>query len=179
MTWTPLQMRRLAFLGPSKPPALLEFRRGVNVICGASDTGKSLIVETLDFLLGGSTPLRDIPERVGYDRAYIDIETSGKELFRFERSVEGGDFRCFDNWVREGEPSKESTTLRAKHAHGRKDTLSGWLLSNIGMFEQRIRLNQQGKTRSLSFRDLGKANSRSRKRDNKTGIAFFNRSVRH
>lgn len=156
MTWAPLQIRSLVFLGPSRLPALLEFRRGVNVICGASDTGKSIIVETLDFLLGGSTPLRDIPERVGYDRAYIDIETSGKELFRFERSVEGGDFRCFDNWVREGEPSKESTTLRAKHAHGRKDTLSGWLLSNIGMFEQRIRLNQQGKTRSLSFRDLAR-----------------------
>ena len=156
MTWSPLQIRTLTFLGPRKAPASLEFRQGVNVICGASDTGKSFIVEALDFLLGGSAPLRDIPERVGYDRARIGIETSGQGRFTFERSVEGGDFRCFNGLASDRQQIEEGTTLRAKHAHNRKDTLSGWLLSNLGLFGQRIRRNQRGDTQSLSFRDLAK-----------------------
>jgi recombinational DNA repair ATPase RecF len=56
MTWSSLQLRNLAFVGPKKVAATLEFRTGINVICGASDTGKSFIVEAVDFLLGGTNP---------------------------------------------------------------------------------------------------------------------------
>ena len=68
MTWNPLQLRGLSFISPHKEPASLEFQGGLNVVCGASETGKSFIVEAIDFLLGAKSPLRDIPERVGYDR---------------------------------------------------------------------------------------------------------------
>ncbi|MGC1349937.1 MAG: hypothetical protein WA858_09170 [Xanthobacteraceae bacterium] len=33
-------------------------------------TGKSFILEALDFMLGAGADLRDIPERVGYDRIF-------------------------------------------------------------------------------------------------------------
>jgi energy-coupling factor transporter ATP-binding protein EcfA2 len=156
MTWKPLKIKNIAFLGPKKPSASLEFGNGVNVICGASDTGKSFIVEALDFLLGGSTPLRDIPERVGYDRIRIIIEAFNKGLFTIERSVEGGEFRCFNDWIKEIDPTEKGNVLHSKHAHNREDNLSGWLLSNIGLIGRRIRRNKQGETQSLSFRDLAK-----------------------
>ncbi len=152
MTWSPLQLRNLVFLGPIKPLASLDFAPGVNVICGASDTGKSFLVEALDFLLGGSKDLRDIPERVGYDRARIGIEASGK-TFTLQRSLEGGDFRRFEGLVVDG-LSQGGVTLRAKHSHDREDNLSGWLLSQMGLRARRIRKNQGGDTQSLSFRDL-------------------------
>jgi len=41
MTWQPLQLRGISFLSPKEAPALLEFKSGLNVICGATDTGKS------------------------------------------------------------------------------------------------------------------------------------------
>ena len=62
------RLRFLGFFGPQKPPATVTFGYGLNVIYGASNTGKSFIVEAIDFMLGGKPPLRDIPERVGYDR---------------------------------------------------------------------------------------------------------------
>ena len=67
-TATPgFRLRFLGFFGPQKTPATVTFGPGLNVIYGASNTGKSFIVEAIDFMLGGKPPLRDIPERVGYD----------------------------------------------------------------------------------------------------------------
>ena len=54
-----LQLRKIAFHGPESE-ADLGFISGVNVICGASDTGKSFLAESIDFMLGGSE-LREIP----------------------------------------------------------------------------------------------------------------------
>ncbi len=156
MSWNPLQLRHLAFLGPRKPPASLEFRPGVNVIWGSSDTGKSFIVEALNFLLGGGSPLRDIPERVGYDRARIGVETPGQKLYTIERSVEGGNFRCFQGLLGVSVTNDEGELLRGKHAPDKEDNISGWLLSRIRLLGTCIRRNQQGKTQSLSFRNLAK-----------------------
>ena len=55
-----LSLRGIAFSGPGKE-SFLEFSPGVNVICGASDTGKSFLAETIDFMLGGSD-LKEIPD---------------------------------------------------------------------------------------------------------------------
>jgi len=155
MTWEKLTIKGFSFLGPGKDCAFLEFNHGVNVICGASDTGKSFITEALDFLTGGSTELRDIPERVGYDRARIGIETSSG-CFTFERSVSGGNFRFIEELSLEDTFKAEGIVLKAKHAHDREDNLSTWLLKNVGLSDKRLRKNAQGVTQSLSFRDLAR-----------------------
>jgi hypothetical protein len=154
MTWNPLQLRGISFSGPYKDPAFLEFQTGLNVICGASDTGKSFIVEAIDFLLGAQYPLRHIPERDGYDRARLVLEPTDGEVFTLERSTEGGDFRKFEgDWLL-GNPNVQPHILGQKHAEGNKDTLSNYLLSTIGITDQRVRKNQKGETVSLSFRNL-------------------------
>uniref|UniRef100_UPI001D0F2776 ATP-binding protein n=1 Tax=Klebsiella pneumoniae TaxID=573 RepID=UPI001D0F2776 len=49
-TVTPgLRLRFLGFCGPQKPPATVSFSTGLNVIYGASNTGKTLIGEAIDF----------------------------------------------------------------------------------------------------------------------------------
>ncbi|MGE0063459.1 MAG: AAA family ATPase, partial [Xanthobacteraceae bacterium] len=67
-------IRHLTFLGPTRKPARIDFGAGLNVVYGASDTGKSFIVEAIDFMLGGKGPLRDIPERIGYDVVLLGIQ---------------------------------------------------------------------------------------------------------
>ena len=157
MTWNPLQLRGLSFTSPYKEPASLEFQGGLNVICGASDTGKSFIVEAIDFLLGAKGPLRDISERVGYDRERLTLETVDGEVFTLERSTSGGNFRKFEGNLPTGEPNiAPGTILNQKHAHGNLSTLSAYLLSTIGLAEKYVRKNQQGSTDSLSFRNLAR-----------------------
>ena len=54
MTSATLQISRLIYLGPNKPPAGdVDLKPGLNIICGSSETGKSFVVETIDFMLGG------------------------------------------------------------------------------------------------------------------------------
>ncbi|MEW6351280.1 MAG: hypothetical protein AB1646_19675 [Thermodesulfobacteriota bacterium] len=154
MTWSPLRLKELVFYGPGKPPASLTFATGLNVICGASETGKSFVVDALDFMLGSSGPLRDVDERVGYDRAGLTIEMSDHAPYSFRRSVAGGDFLRFEGEEQENRSDDDGTTLKAKHAHEDENTLSGWLLKSIGLSGRRLRKDRQGKSRSLSFRDL-------------------------
>jgi energy-coupling factor transporter ATP-binding protein EcfA2 len=157
MTWNPLQLRGLSFNSPYKEPALLEFQGGLNVVCGASDTGKSFIVEAIDFLLGAKGPLRDIPERVGYDRERLALETLNGEIFTLQRSTGGGNFHKFaGNWLVDEPDIESGTILNQKHDHGNLNTLSAYLLSVIGLAEKYVRKNQQGIKNSLSFRDLAK-----------------------
>ncbi|MBB3066660.1 AAA family ATPase [Limibacillus halophilus] len=84
-----LLLKHLAFLGPNRPPASITLEAGLNVICGASETGKSFIVESIDFMLGGSEPPKDIPEKAGYDRVRLLIESAGWPPLGLERSIEG------------------------------------------------------------------------------------------
>lgn len=154
MTWNPLQLRGLSFYSPYKDPAFLEFQNGLNVICGASDTGKSFIVEAIDFLLGAKDPLRDVPEGVGYDRARLVFQSTGERVFTLERSTSGGEFRRFEgNWLL-GEPNTEEVILRKKHSKDRDDSLSTYLLSAIGLADKYVQKNQRSETQSLSFRNL-------------------------
>jgi len=46
--------------------------------------------------------------------------------------------------------------IKAKHAAGKSDNISGWLLQQIDLFEKHLRKNKAGDNRSLSFRDLAR-----------------------
>src|SRR4051812_22783762 len=93
-TWTMtdsyLQLRKVVFSGPTRL-AVLGLSSGVNVICGASETGKSFLAESIDFMLGGAN-LRDMPERAGYGEIALDLATSDGENWRLRRATAGGDF---------------------------------------------------------------------------------------
>ena len=151
MTTSYLQLRRIGYTGPKKRAEHI-FCRGVNVICGASDTGKSFLAESIDFMLGGSE-LRDIPERTPYGEIQLDFEVNHSEKWRFSRATMGGNFRALqlkDN-------GDAITVLRWRHGHGRTDNVSGFLLDKIGLTGKRIlRSKAKGTTQSLSFRNLAR-----------------------
>jgi predicted nucleic acid-binding Zn-ribbon protein len=150
-----IQIRSISFLGTRVAPALIGFDQSLSVICGASDTGKSFLVEAIDFLLGGKE-LRGIPELDGYDKARIAIESSEKGLWTFERSIEGGNYRIFEGNIEAATDAKESGTMKMKHAAGREDNISGWLLGAIDLLSKFVRKNASGDCRSLSFRDIAR-----------------------
>ena len=151
MTTSYLQLRRIGYTGPKKRAEHI-FCRGVNVICGASDTGKSFLAESVDFMLGGSE-LRDIPERTPYGEIQLDFEVNHSEKWRFSRATMGGNFRALQ--LKDNGDAK--TDLRWRHGHGRTDNVSGFLLDKIGLTGKRIlRSKAKGTTQSLSFRNLAR-----------------------
>lgn len=148
-------IRDITFIGPGQESARIKFQPGLNVLCGASETGKSFLVEVIDYLLGGSM-LRDIPERVGYDRARIGLEFSDSCSQTFERSVDGGNYNLYEGILGDKLSVKSVGTVKARHAAARDDNISGLLLNQIGLFDKLLRKNKSGVTRSLSFRDLAR-----------------------
>lgn len=146
-----LQLRRIAFSGPKKMSEMT-FSKGVNVVCGASDTGKSFLAESIDFMLGGSE-LRDIPERTPFGEILFDLHVTSGEKFRFFRSTSGGNFRV-QNLLDE---DAENEVLKKNHTHDKTDNMSGFLLEKIGLLGKRIlRSKKNGATQSLSFRNLAR-----------------------
>ena len=77
MVFNALQLRFIRFLGPNKEPAEYVFTPGLNILWGSSDTGKTFLVEAIDFMLGSGEELKDIPERVGYDRILLGLNAGG------------------------------------------------------------------------------------------------------
>src|ERR1700730_18885154 len=136
-----LRMRHLSFLGPNRAPAKVQFGPGFNVLYGASDTGKSFIVDTIDFMLGGKGPLRDIPERVGYDRILLAMESLDGRKFTLQRSTSGGAFKVFDGLFSNTAPTGDGAELADQHNDRREDNLSMYLLSIVGLSGKRLRRN--------------------------------------
>lgn len=151
-----LRIRHLSFLGPSRTAATIEFGPGLNVIFGASNTGKSFIADTIDFMLGGRGPLRDIPERIGYNQILLALETTSGEAFTLYRSTEGGAFRVYEGLFTTTMPEGEGSILAEQHNDKRDDNLSAFLLAKLELGHRRIRRNKRGETQSLSFRNLAR-----------------------
>lgn len=152
-----LRLRHLGFHGAGRVPATVEFGAGLNVIYGASETGKSFIVEAIDFMLGGKPPLRDIPQRVGYDRVILGAETLGGEEFTLSRSSEGGNFRAYSGlYLTPPGEEVESRELGDQHSDKNDHNLSQFLLERCGLAGRRVRKNRAGATISLSFRTLAR-----------------------
>ena len=64
---------KLRISGDGKETSVVDFTDGLNIVCGPSNTGKSYIVEIIDFLFGSSRVPFD--KTLGYDTFEMVIKT--------------------------------------------------------------------------------------------------------
>lgn len=142
------QLVRLALSGPGVEDAEVRFSSGLNVVTGPSDTGKTFILQCIDFMLGARDKPEEVPEAAPYDTLQLGIRASADNReMTLRRSLQGGAFAL-------SIADEEDRVLREQHAADREDTVSHFLLALTGLSEKQVRKNQRGVTRSLSFRDL-------------------------
>lgn len=148
MSQTGFMINRLALTGPGRMDAELSFRNGLNVITGPSDTGKTFVFKCIDFMLGASTPPKEIPQSEGYDTIRLELQDCKNEsTFSLIRSLKGGPFKFRID-------GKNEKVLKEKHKAGDDETLSYWLLGLTGLQDKRLLKKKTGETRSFSFRDM-------------------------
>ncbi|MBL0572099.1 hypothetical protein JD522_01430 [Aeromonas hydrophila] len=126
-----MRIDEISFLSEGKT-SKIPFYAGVNVVYGASDTGKSFLAETIDFMLGGSD-LNHVPELLGYNSITMDLSVSNSS-WKLRRSVNGG---AFELLTLHGNKIIK-TTLKSKSKAGEKDNISFFLLSLIDLTEKKI-----------------------------------------
>lgn len=150
MAITGFQIRRLTLIGRGVPNAEVQFCEGLNVVSGPSDTGKTFIVQCIDYMLGGKDVPESIPEAARYETVRLALNlTDGDEEVVLERSIRGGDFKLVI-------PGRADRHLSAKHSAGDKDSASQYLLGLSALSDKKVRKNKQGATREVSFRDLAR-----------------------
>lgn len=139
---------RLSLIGKGLQEATIQFSEGLNVIYGPSDTGKTYIVQCIDFIFGGKKHPKEIPESKGYESISLVISPWDTPIeYELKRSLRGGALTLFS----EGNcPRNISETHSAKN----EDNVSRFLLRLTGLDGKRVRKNQSGATDSFSFRDL-------------------------
>lgn len=148
-----LRLLHITLWGPNVPLSTVEFGAGLTLVRGPSDTGKSFMVEAIDFMLGGKS-LKEIPERKGYSTVLLGIELPTGETVTLTRGVAGGAFSLYRSDIRSGPLPVSDEDLAAKHNPKNETNLSMFLLKQLDLEKALIRKNAQGATVSLSFRDL-------------------------
>jgi chaperonin cofactor prefoldin len=151
-----ISLRFIRFRGTKKPDAEFTFTPGLNVLWGASDTGKTFLVEAIDFMLGAGDPLKDIPERQGYETVELGLTTPGAKDYTLVRSIQGGNFMRFEGLMNGVKPNpKDAVKLAATHSSAKPMNLSRWLLQEINLDQKKILYSKEtGELRNLGFRAL-------------------------
>lgn len=152
MSGTTLQIKRLLYLGPNREAVDVAFKSGLNIICGASESGKSFVVETINFMLGGGSELRELPERGGYDRVVMQVTFSDGKAFTIQRATQGGAY-LWRTGLHE-QLDKTDEPLKPSHDADKEDNLSARILSLLGLGRPRLRRDKDMNTVSFTVRNL-------------------------
>lgn len=148
-------LRHLAFTGPNDAMARVHFDEGLNLVYGASNTGKSFAVKTIDYLLGGAKGLPEIEERRPYDRAWLGLSIPPDDI-TLSRALASGNFMLDHGLVTSAPEGDDRKVLGARHDAGGEGNVSQFLLSHLGLQGLRVAVDANGKKNSLSFRDVAR-----------------------
>jgi len=147
---TGIRLRHLIFTGPNTKPAELEFVDGLNIVYGASDTGKSFASHAILFMLGVSKSLPEIDEIAPYDAAWLGISLPDQGDVTLYRATKGGNFKLYNGLV-ESASLDAGTALGQKHDAKRTNTVSHLLLDAMGLARKQIVRDADGTKNTLSI----------------------------
>jgi len=145
-----VRLRHLTFTGPSAQPAELLFENGLNIVYGASNTGKSFASKAVLFMLGAAKSLPETEEIAAYDGCWLGLTLPDGRDITLYRATRGGHFRLYEGHIRAARPD-EGTALRGQHDSKRDDTVSHLLLRAMGLVGKQIVRDANGAKDTLSI----------------------------
>ncbi|MEX0772229.1 MAG: hypothetical protein WD038_03625 [Balneolales bacterium] len=152
-----IYIKELRITGPVVSDASLVLERGLNVIDGASNTGKSYAIQCFDYMLGADKLPKKIDEAVGYTDIYLEIILNVNQSLTFKRNLQtSSDYTMAEVSIDEFPTRGDKIILKKKHEANNTDTFSGRLLQLIDLSGKQIKTNNRNTTRSLSFRDIAR-----------------------
>lgn len=120
-------IKKLEVKGSGKETASVEFKAGLNVIAGASDTGKSYITKCFQFIFGSEQPPKQIEQSKGYTHLEVTIELNdGKQVLLTRELAEKSD-------VTLTELNDDNLVIVLKPSHRGSPNLSSYFLDQLGL----------------------------------------------
>lgn len=147
-----IRLEHLTFAGAGLKPCGIEFGRGLTLVYGGSNAGKSYSLQALDFMLGGDPP--DILKQgEEYPNVLLGITLGNGRQVTLERARKGGGLKVYDGLSFDGElAGRTGTAISADHGKGKNGSVSELLLDSIGIKGARIASTEAAQLVSFSIR---------------------------
>ncbi|MFI7337250.1 hypothetical protein ACIBUY_04840 [Streptomyces sp. NPDC050085] len=148
-----LQLTHLTYCGPNLAPAQIAFGPELTVIYGTSDTGKSFVVKSIEYMLGGAD-LAMVPEGDGYTQILLGLLMPDGSPLTLLRAPDSNTIFLYHTDLRGYVTDAPDASVSAVHNARSRNSLSIHLLRELGLDEVLIRKNEAGGTRPLALADL-------------------------
>lgn len=142
-------IKKLQLEGNSVKTVSIQFDKGLNVIYGSSDTGKTFIYECIDYMLGSTKTPKNILESRDFTLSKLEIESFNGDKFILERALRGGDLKLYD---KNNQFIKDLNSKNDKNSD--EKTISDFLLELCNIKSKEIRKNANGVKQNLYFQDI-------------------------
>lgn len=142
-------LHKLTLSGDGKKNATITFNKGLNVISGDSDTGKTYAFQCIDYMLGKENPPKEIIEAKGYNLCELGFYVD-EVYYTLTRKL--GDKKIFAK----NHSTKTCSNLSCKHDAKNPNNISRFLLNILLEKSDNIKIwkKKNKEKRTLSFRDL-------------------------
>jgi hypothetical protein len=140
-------IKSIEVVGENVRPAVLYFTKGLNVVAGPSNTGKSYLIECIKFAMGASAVPKPIKESKGYDTVVLTME-EGSDQFKISREFAINSPTTVTN------AHGQQVVLKGRHKPDLKN-ISNYFLSKFGLNNKLLLFSKENHTtRALSLRTL-------------------------
>ena len=158
MTKNGFYIRQICVAGEGKESAKVEFEKGLNVVSGLSDSGKTFIYECINYMFGKDFKLPTFKENNHYDTIFMELATYEGDIYTLKRGITEDPKKIFI--VKEAiDKVNEHSGWRKygiTHSKDRSSNISRFLLNLMGLSEVVWLRKKKDKPElsSLSFREL-------------------------
>lgn len=140
-------IKSIEVIGEDVRPATLYFSKGLNVIAGPSNTGKSYLIECIKFAFGATAVPKSIKESKGYNTVILTLE-EGPESFKISRKFELKSATTITT------ADGQTLVLKGRHKSDLKN-FSNYFLAKIGLNNKLLLLSKEKQTtQALTLRTL-------------------------
>ena len=149
----------LKIYGKDKEPATLELCKGMNVITGSSNTGKSYAFQALLYLLGKSSPPKSIKQSKGYTFGRLELHFPNDLILTIERSLKpSNDARLYFNSITDIESNTNPKYTDIKTGTTTKGNISEQILGILDLYGKeiinKVTKGEKGKVHLSDYRRL-------------------------
>lgn len=151
-----IEIKKLVLQGEGKKDAILTFSSGLNVVAGASDTGKSFAYECINYILG-STDIPEVPnEAKGYDNVLLEfLDKTSQQIITLRRSLYESKKKIIYYFYSDIEHMMDANNSVLSSDSKAKNSLSSRLMQACNCdYKNVLKKTSNGETESFTFRKL-------------------------
>jgi hypothetical protein len=152
MTMDRIRLAALEVTNGSLPPATIDFARGLNVLSGKENRGKSYVFSCLDFIFGAEDPPEPNSHSAGYDRATLYFALGDDRRGVVRREFTNGKAESLPYHPVAGDVPSEGWQKLAKQHTSKSESLSKFWLTAMGFGSEILRKNASGAIKNLTIR---------------------------